>query len=285
MPEGSILIDLLTVDTIERRRLADQLEQRVIQLRGEDRNADSQSDLDRLQRACSWLAKAYRVGDVTDLEARFIFSWIALNSMCGVGQQCLKCLEKETPLLLSNQIGRRKSDLTDLDWFLWRVSDLDAERRIVQVLRKNRQGVDQILHDQFLQKAYWDMEHDEKVRSLRKSDYEGAARALAGGDSYKCLYPLFVYRLRILRNLIFHGSSTDRHSKRRERDEAKFETATIVLEKSGGAFLAVMDEAGASAKWPRVVGPRFESPQRGRSESCKFSRHCGSGLKREKGAR
>lgn len=248
---------------VDRATRAAQFEQRVVALKGRSRDERDQGYFDRLQRASSWLAKAYRVPDMSDLESRFIFSWIAVNALYGTPKECLECLIQDEQRLRSLG-GRRppktEAGVSDLDWFLFQISDLDVEQRILGVLKANWTVVEACATDRFLQRGYWALAPDETLKGFRKRDLERVQRARRGADAYGCLATLFLYRFRILRNQVFHGAATDRYSKRREKDERQFEAQTGLLEQLADACILVLEESGGHRRWPCIPAPRLESP-------------------------
>lgn len=115
-----------TVDSSE-IPTADRLAQVVVELKKwqkdhADRNA--QGYYDRLQRACSWLAKAKRASDP---EGRFVFSWIALNALYGIRPDVLKTgwwKSEEAAAPARNERQYEDQVPRELEWFLWRMCEL-----------------------------------------------------------------------------------------------------------------------------------------------------------------
>lgn len=241
-----------------RHTLAGMLHEQVLRLRSIERKEENQSYYDRLQRGYSWLWKSYNVADESDLEARFIFAWVAFNALYGVNREWLKRLK-----LKDNPKEQPTLGVTDLKWFLRRIANLDSgEDRVVDLLRRNLPDVAVVVKDDFLQEAYW--EWNDKEVDRRKGKAQAITQSLGSKNLYECLRILFVWRLRTLRNLLMHGSSTNHYSKRRETEEGERSLAAAVrlLEICVGCFLAVMEDDNPR-KWPPTEAPRFASPLHG----------------------
>ena len=79
---------------------------------------------------------------------------------------------------------------------------------------------------------------------------------------YRGLREVIVWRLRILRNQLFHGCATDTHSKRRAAGESELEAASRLLSELVWAFLRLMATgAGVRTYWPPIPFPRAKSKQ------------------------
>jgi hypothetical protein len=242
-----------------RHTLARMLEGRVLRLQPIERNNENQSYYDRLQRSYSWLWKAYNVEDESDLEARFLFAWVAFNALYGVNRDWLKRLQPKRDPKEQATLG-----VTDLKWFLWKIANADSgEDRIVDLLRRNLPDVEIVVKDPFLQEAYWEW-NDKKADQRKHKDHAAITKSLGPKTLYECLRILFVWRLRTLRNLLMHGSSTNRYSKRRETEEGERSLAAAVrlTEICVGGFLAVMED-DTPHKWHPTEAPRFGSPLHG----------------------
>lgn len=250
----------------DRSALAGSLEKRVLELRAVERDGVNQSYLDRLQRGHSWLWKACAIrdgADDSDIEARFLFAWIAFNALYGVRRDCLDRIRPRSP-----ESGRPTPGVTDLEWFLWKIGRFEAGRnRIVDFLHHNLTDVKRVVKDPFLVEAYWRWDQESTDRKKRK-DLKDVTEPISHRTLDKCLRIVFVWRLRTLRNLFVHGASTNRYSKRRETEEGKksLGAATRLLERGVACFLAVMEE-GDRRGWLPTEGPRAGSPLHGQLAS------------------
>lgn len=245
-------------DAEARRRtdMAFTLEANVRKLRDLQPTHTQQSYPDRKQRSYSWLAKAFRILEPKDLEARFIFSWVSLNALYGVPWSCLKCVNR----------GRRKDpkhDREDLLWFIEVICRLDSdEKRIWDFLKRNSKIIDDTVDDMFLLKDYWETEplaSDNKLKKRKDDDRQTVDDARGRKHPIPILRVLLLHRLRTLRNQLIHGAATDRYSKRREEAEDGFQRQAALLEGLVGVFLRVIEAEGHRISWPCIPAPRFKS--------------------------
>ena len=95
-----------------------------------------------------------------------------------------------------------------------------------------------------------------KVKALLMEGMRKAETCLLADEPDKYLQELFS-RLLLLRNQIFHGSSTDRHS--RNRDSLR--SGTAILEELVPIMIVVMEAHGSDKSWPAIPFPRDGSPQ------------------------
>ena len=240
---------------------------RLQQHQGDTKN---QGYHDRLQRASSWLAKAKKAG--TDSEARFIFLWIALNALCAVRPDIPDTSwwrsEEESPPPLSK---RRSDDKNprELEWFLWRVCGLDGSAGILRsVIEAHRDNVKTVLRTRYLMSNYWfwKWRTEDELSKWKISSQGTINRAIHSvGDrelTYRALGEILVWRLRTLRNQLFHGCATDTHSTRRADGESELEAGSSLLEELIWKFLVLMaSESGQSRYWPPCPYPRAGSAQ------------------------
>lgn len=204
---------------------------------------DNQGYFDRLQRARSWIAKAQAVvaghpDGWDDIHAQFIFYWIALNALYGRGRL--------------DQV----SDTRDLDWFLGLVCDFDVSTATIRTaLAQVRRPAARLLGEKFLFEPYWDKGTTPKVESMLRAEKDAATEALDRGDVTRYLKAL-LRRLRVARNQVFHGSSTDRS----ERSRMSLQPAVSVLEVLVPALVDVVEMHGKDRSWPSIPYPRAHSP-------------------------
>ncbi len=118
------------------------LEQIVVELKRLQKGrveARTQGYCDRVQRACSWLAKSLR--DTHDPESGFIFTWIALNALCGVRPEVLstKWWGKERASRPASTKYQGDDPVpSELEWYLWRVSGFDRDGRVIRGVFEER---------------------------------------------------------------------------------------------------------------------------------------------------
>lgn len=250
-----------------------ELEQVVVELKKQHKHYSdaNQGYYDRLQRGCSWLAKAKRIA--TNPEAEFVFAWIALNSLCGVRPEVLKTLwwEEEQKLHPAFRHQQTERVLGEMEWFLWRIAGLDNGGRILRdVVMRRVKDIKTIIQTRYLMPNFWNWKlRTEKDIKLKTKLSERKVQELIGDISkvgreqlYKVLSEIILWRLRTLRNQLFHGCATDTHSKRRDAGESELETGTRILIDMVWAFITLMaTEAGQSSYWPPIPFPRANSPQ------------------------
>jgi hypothetical protein len=203
---------------------------------------DNQGYFDRLQRARSWIAKAQAVAGNPegwdDLHAQFIFYWIALNALYGRGR------------------AEQVSDIKDLDWFIHLVCDFDSSTGTIRAaLERVSRHARRLLNEKFLFEAYWDMGTTRKVERMLQAESSSAVEALNNGDFVPYL-KLLLRRLRVARNQIFHGSSTDRG----EKSRMSVRPAVSVLEVVVPTLADVVEIHGKDRSWPSIPYPRAGSP-------------------------
>jgi hypothetical protein len=192
----------------------------------------------RCKRAQSWLRRAREVTHPADLDARFIFLWIALNALYGQAKYRLPPDE---------QTGERR-DIRD---FANCIARLD--RRAIQlVLRDPRLQADvrALLDDRYLDLGCWRRWDEKGIVDKAERDASCAELSQHGSDLITLLNRLYV-----LRNQIFHGCSTDRSSKNRPSLKA----AVPVLEHLVDAFIAVVRDQGSGK--PFLAKPPYPPSQ------------------------
>jgi hypothetical protein len=188
----------------------------------------------RSYRARSWLQA---VSEANSDDARFIFLWVAFNSLYG---------------------QRRAHDWLDVDMFLGKVLHDDAER-----IRKDLQD----LHDEaiallgleFLYYEYWargltDLVAETITRHIIDAEFNWDAKA-----PDKSLVPIFE-RLYILRNQVFHGSAKFRSSKNRH----SLAPAVHLLERLVSTFCEIVADDERDSKWgppPNIPKGAFGHPR------------------------
>ena len=152
----------------------------------------------RCYRCTSWFKKATDCikSDPDDLDAAFVFYWIAFNALYG------------QPIYLKKQ-DERQGDWNDILKFLGLMTKY-GRVFIEPVLRKAKEDGQKIQDNQFLCKQCWVRWNEKKLFSKEQRLSE-----LCRERSRDNLCDLF-HRLYVLRNQIFHGCSSDRSAKNRE---------------------------------------------------------------------
>ncbi len=175
------------------------LKQKHQTILGDQRNALSL----RLYRALSWLKRAEQEAD--DEDARFIFTWIALNAA------------------YSNEIPQRMrfSETRLFSHFLTLLVERDQEQRLYQIVWNDFSGAIRLfLNNKYVYQPFWDFQKGETSEAQWRQKFErskaSAHRALGKMDTRKVLMVIFE-RLYVLRNQLFHGSATWNSSKNREQ--------------------------------------------------------------------
>ena len=252
------------------------LEQLVVDLKRLQKghvSVRTQGYYDRVQRGLSWLAKSKRCTE--DPESGFIFAWIALNALCGLRTEVLDTPwweQERSSCLLWTKEGSGPPDPeipSELEWYLWRISGLDEVGSVVRRVIKGRQAdLETILRTEYLISRYWFWRWRNATDiSQWRNDGEAIVQAAIGPSPgrvalYSALCEIIVWRLRTLRNQLFHGSATDMHSKRRDSGQSELEAGWRLLSELVWAFLGVMATPSArAAYWPPSPFPRAGSPQ------------------------
>jgi hypothetical protein len=94
-----------------------------------------------------------------------------------------------------------------------------------------------------------------KVERMLQAEKRSAAEALDNGDVVAYLR-LLLKRLRVVRNQVFHGSSTDRS----EKSRMSVRPAVSVLEVLVPTLVDVVELHGKDRSWPSIPYPRAGSP-------------------------
>lgn len=214
---------------------------------------DNQGYWDRIKRARSWISRAQTVEssatdgeDGTDFQEVFVMYWIGFNALYGRVNETAH--------------GRylRPGD-DDARWFLRRICELDAGAgRIAATISTLRKDAHSILKSRYLFDAYWREGYSSRVKRQLEEETDAAEAALDSRDVQTYLTALLWGRVRVLRNQIFHGCSTNRGSLNKDA----LEPALRVLNELVPLFVDVMEtRADKENDWPRIPFPRRGSPQ------------------------
>lgn len=158
-----------------------------------DREASYDQDTRiRIHRAISWLRRAET--EVDDLDARFIFLWIAFNAA------------------YAQAFGFEQTERELLRQFLARLLSVDSEQRLHRLIFEKFSGpVRVLIENPFVFEPFWRAlrEHDssEYWREQFTGSQKAALRAVMGQDTLVVLGIVFD-RLYVLRNQLVHGGAT-----------------------------------------------------------------------------
>jgi len=148
----------------------------------------------RTHRALSWLDRAEQAQD--DLDAKFIFLWIAFNAAYAVD--------------LDQQ--HRELETVRFNQFFEKIESLDAEKLIYKQLWQTFPSTIRVLLDnRYVFQPFWDF-HNGRVTASGwterfKKAKAKAGYALANQDTVEVLSVVF-NRLYTLRNQLMHGGAT-----------------------------------------------------------------------------
>lgn len=150
----------------------------------------------RCHRASSWIDRAGKL-EPADWDGRFIFYWIAFNSLYGQP----KYLEKR---------DERTGEGKDIGKFLNEIFFLDPDR-VRQNLNAIREDRQKLMRDHFLCDECWKYWHNKQLHTAGERQRESCSHKDRDSDRVQ----LFA-RLYVLRKQLFHGCSKDRSTKNRE---------------------------------------------------------------------
>lgn len=145
-----------------------------------------------MHRAISWLARSEQ--DETDLDARFIFQWIALNAA------------------YAREMGADSTERTRARDFIHALAGLDAQRLLYEALFSQFSGpIRTLIGNNYVFEPFWTAlrDHDSSERWKRqfKRSRKRALAAILQGDTAQVLVVVFD-RLYVLRNQLIHGGAT-----------------------------------------------------------------------------
>lgn len=208
---------------------------------------ENQGYRDRLDRAESWIKRAKNLQEQNrkeqdwedyDYHGPFIFYWIAFNALYGRHDEI-----------------RGKKDIDAIKWFLRQICKLD-DGRLTQFLSDIKRKTDRLLQDRFLSKTYWKEGLSPNFKRVQEKDFKEAQTAYEG-EKFDGYLTILFERLRMLRNQIFHGCSTDRDSLNKD----SLLPALEILEELVPQFVKIFKAYGEGYDWPEVPYPRRGSPQ------------------------
>ncbi|AJD46925.1 hypothetical protein S7S_02515 [Isoalcanivorax pacificus W11-5] len=147
----------------------------------------------RVHRALSWLHRAEQAEDV---DARFLFLWIAFNA--AYAQE----LDER----------HRSSEQAMFRQFVKKLCGLDSEKQLEQLLWKDFSGpIRTLLDTPWVFRSFWECQRGELSESEWQARFtagkHAANRALAKGNT-ATLLDIVLQRIYVLRNQIMHGGAT-----------------------------------------------------------------------------
>jgi len=151
----------------------------------------------RCFRAESWMNKLLDSNE-EDLDAKFIFCWIAFNALYG------------QPKYLSHREG---SEWSDIDKFLSCLTALDTVGQIKTTCNSDslRGSISDLTTDHYLNDGCWVGWYERDVDELSLREKHAYPYKRKGSDLAKLFSQIYV-----LRKQLFHGCSANKGSKNRE---------------------------------------------------------------------
>jgi hypothetical protein len=191
----------------------------------------------RVHRVISWLKRSDEfTGD--QLEAKFLFLWIALNSLYS---------------RWDNQKNMPGLDSVARDDFLRRSCEFDKPL-LLQVLHKNRGLVKKLLENAYLAADFWRQPEHPKAKGWATADANYLDKNLKAGDACWVLTRA-MQRLFIFRGQLVHGASSG--GSRLNRGSMKY--CLMALEILVPLLLHIVIEHGCGDDWPELCYPPLSS--------------------------
>lgn len=151
----------------------------------------------RLKRARSWFRKATGAAVHHDIDAQFIFLWVAFNALYG------------TPRYHGND-NPKGNEINDFTRFLGAVEKRSCGA-VEKALRPLEDDVERLMRSPFLDIECWRKWDMEGIRDRQKR-VSSARNVYAGGFHLDQLFR----RIYTLRNQLLHGAATDGGQRNRE---------------------------------------------------------------------
>ncbi len=147
----------------------------------------------RVHRALSWLERAEHCEDV---DARFIFLWIAFNAA------------------YANEIGNqeRATEQKVFGLFLQKLLDMDKDDVLYKLIwNEFPHSIRVLLNNQFVYQPFWDYHNGQLEEDQWKSKFERAkvsAHQALGSHDTAAVLAIVLSRMYTLRNQLIHGGAT-----------------------------------------------------------------------------
>ena len=187
----------------------------------------------RIHRSLSWLKRAMQFAD-TQPEAKFLFLWIALNSLYSRWNT-----EKNMP----------DYDSAARDAFFEKVFRMDKSL-IADRLHKHRGLSKKILSDPYLSDVFWREPDNPKAKGWAAADSNYIDLNFKAHDYAKVIKQV-MQRLFVLRGQIVHGASTG--GSKLNRGSLKY--CLQLLEIFVPVIQHIVIECGRSDDWPELCYP------------------------------
>lgn len=187
----------------------------------------------RVHRSLSWLKRATEFPE-DELEARFLFLWIALNSLYS---------------RWDNERNMPAQDGSSRDAFFHAICGMD-QAAIAACIHQHRPLVKRILDDAYLSNTFWRNPDDPKAKGRARQDVNHLDQHLKNREHERVLHQV-MERLFVLRGQIVHGAST--RGSRHNRSALK--TAALLLEQFVPVIIRVVIERGCGDDWPELCYP------------------------------
>jgi len=197
----------------------------------------------RLHRAFSWLNYVERMDDPADDDLALVARWTAFNALYGQWNQ---------------QAGDPMPDRECWQVFAQRVMELDAEGRMVAILRQHQPLAVTIFEDRYLSRHYWqDPEaHRGDGRAARRR-----AQTYFAEQRWLYIVEQLLGRIYLIRCQIVHGAAN--HGSRLNRDSLRH--CSVVLGHLLGGMIRVMIDHGADEDWGIMCYPPITHSRRNKS--------------------
>lgn len=203
---------------------------------------EEQSLIDRIRRSISWLERAACLPQA-DTPPRFVDLWIGFNALYG-------CRTYER--------GFPSKERRDFENFIRKLKRLDeGNQSLVHFMKRKQIKVWAIglIENPYLWKEFWKKEFD-GLKKFSMTDRKEAEKAIRAEDPVPFFVCLFK-RMLVLRNQIFHGSSSA--TTKRNRDALL--PSIRLLEEFIPLFIRIMVNNGTGKHWGALPYPGHLSPQ------------------------
>ena len=188
----------------------------------------------RVHRGVSWLQQSEDCS-VDMADARFLFAWIALNSLYAKWNPQLN--------LPATDHGARKE-------FLSRLCNHDCHEQIHQLLRSLRPQIKRLFENPYLSETFWRDPAHPKAKGWGMQDDKHLDTHLKHREVFALLEQI-MSRLSVLRGQLVHGASTSKSKLNR----GTLTTSQQLLEKLVPQFILLMIDRHCDDTWPEVCYP------------------------------
>ena len=206
-----------------------------------ERKVANQSFAIRVHRALSWIERAAKQ---PGLETRFIFQWIAFNSLYGQAREGLPTAR--------SQRGYGGGDRSEYVDFLHKIAGLDGQL-LMKAATQVRPFLEELVACQYLHYGYW-RDLPDWPEMLRK-DIDRFGRAMESRTVGRVLSVVFD-RLYTMRLQLFHGGAT--FNSRVNRKTVKL--SEMILRQFMRPILEVMIDHGLDEDWGEFSYPPRDQP-------------------------